>query len=129
MTGTRSPRRRAAGSRMAWSWLFRHRLATVAVLSAAILAPVAAAAPAATAALEPGAAPAGTQAAAVTPSAATSSLFDVTLGADGSCSPAYLCTGETGYDGPTGWSAPDSIAAFVDIWDCNDGVNQDWTLP
>jgi hypothetical protein len=44
--------------------------------------------------------------------ARTSSLFDVTSGADGSCSPAYLCTGETGYDGPTGWGTPDGTAAF-----------------
>jgi putative Ig domain-containing protein len=42
----------------------------------------------------------------------TSNLFDVTTGADGSCSPAYLCTGETGYDGPTGWGTPNGIAAF-----------------
>ncbi len=43
----------------------------------------------------------------------TSSLFDVTSGADGSCSPAYLCTGETGYDGPTGWGTPDGVTAFT----------------
>ena len=42
----------------------------------------------------------------------TSSLFDVTSGADGSCSPAYLCTGEVGYDGPTGWGTPDGTTAF-----------------
>jgi hypothetical protein len=42
----------------------------------------------------------------------TSNLFDVTSGADGSCSPAYLCTGEAGYDGPTGWGTPNGIAAF-----------------
>ena len=42
----------------------------------------------------------------------TSSLFDVTSGADGSCSPAYLCTGEAGYDGPTGWGTPDGTTAF-----------------
>jgi hypothetical protein len=73
MTGTRSPRRSAAGSRMAWSWLSRRRLAAVAVVGAAVLAPVAAAAPAATAAPKPGAAaPAGAQGSAVTPSAATS---------------------------------------------------------
>ena len=39
-------------------------------------------------------------------------LFDVTSGSDGSCSPAYLCTGEVGYDGPTGWGTPDGVAAF-----------------
>lgn len=43
----------------------------------------------------------------------TSSLFDVTSGANGSCSPAYLCTGETGYDGPTGWGTPDGVTAFT----------------
>jgi hypothetical protein len=32
--------------------------------------------------------------------------------ADGSCSPAYLCTGEVGYDGPTGWGTPDGVTAF-----------------
>jgi subtilase family serine protease len=71
MTGTRSPRSRAAGSRMAWSWLFRHRLAAVAVVSAAILAPVAAAAPAVSAAT---AAPAraATQSASAAPGAAAS---------------------------------------------------------
>jgi hypothetical protein len=42
----------------------------------------------------------------------TGSLFDVTSGADGTCSPAYLCTGEVGYDGPTGWGTPDGVTAF-----------------
>ena len=42
----------------------------------------------------------------------TSNLFDVTSGADGSCSPAYLCAGEVGYDGPTGWGTPDGTTAF-----------------
>ena len=39
-------------------------------------------------------------------------LYDITTGADGSCSPAYLCTGETGYDGPTGWGTPNGIGAY-----------------
>jgi subtilase family serine protease len=43
----------------------------------------------------------------------TSSLFDVTTGSLGSCSPAYLCTAETGFDGPTGWGTPDGTAAFT----------------
>lgn len=43
----------------------------------------------------------------------TGNLFDVTSGADGSCSPAYLCTGEAGYDGPTGWGTPNGVAAFT----------------
>jgi subtilase family serine protease len=60
---------------------------------------------------------AGTPAAGTYPSSYiyrhTSSLFDVTSGADGSCSPAYLCTGETGYDGPTGWGTPNGLTAFT----------------
>jgi len=59
---------------------------------------------------------AGTPAAGTYPSSYiykhTSNLFDVTSGADGSCSPAYLCTGEVGYDGPTGWGTPDGTTAF-----------------
>jgi hypothetical protein len=39
-------------------------------------------------------------------------INDVTSGADGSCSSAYLCTAETGYDGPTGWGTPAGVAAF-----------------
>ncbi|MEZ0067285.1 subtilase family serine protease [Streptacidiphilus sp. MAP12-20] len=42
----------------------------------------------------------------------TSSLNDVTSGNNGSCSPAYLCTAEVGYDGPTGWGTPNGVAAF-----------------
>jgi subtilase family serine protease len=39
-------------------------------------------------------------------------LNDVTSGANGSCSPAYLCTARSGYDGPTGLGTPNGIAAF-----------------
>ena len=39
-------------------------------------------------------------------------LNDVTSGSNGSCSPAYLCTGEVGYDGPTGLGTPNGVAAF-----------------
>jgi hypothetical protein len=39
--------------------------------------------------------------------AGTNSVFDVTSGSDGTCSPAYLCNGEVGYDGPTGNGTPD----------------------
>jgi hypothetical protein len=42
----------------------------------------------------------------------TGSLFDVTTGADGSCTTAYLCHGEVGYDGPTGWGTPNGVTAF-----------------
>lgn len=43
----------------------------------------------------------------------TSSLWDVTSGSTASCSPAYLCTAEVGYDGPTGLGTPDGLAAFT----------------
>jgi subtilase family serine protease len=43
----------------------------------------------------------------------TSNFFDVTVGNDGSCSPAYLCTAETGYDGPTGIGTPDGVGGLV----------------
>jgi subtilase family serine protease len=46
------------------------------------------------------------------PYAHTSGLFDITSGSNGSCSPAYLCTAGTGYDGPTGLGTPDGISAF-----------------
>ncbi|HEY1238268.1 MAG TPA: S53 family peptidase [Solirubrobacterales bacterium] len=42
----------------------------------------------------------------------TSSLFDVTSGSNGSCSPAYLCTSGAGYDGPTGLGTPQGTGAF-----------------
>jgi subtilase family serine protease len=41
-----------------------------------------------------------------------SSLFDVTSGSNGSCGSSYLCTGKTGYDGPTGNGTPNGAAAF-----------------
>ena len=40
-------------------------------------------------------------------------LRDVTSGYNGSCSPDYLCTAETGYDGPTGLGTPLGTAAFT----------------
>ena len=42
----------------------------------------------------------------------SSSFFDVTSGSNGSCGGSYLCTGKTGYDGPTGLGTPDGVAAF-----------------
>jgi len=41
------------------------------------------------------------------------SINDITTGSNGSCSPAYLCTGTTGYDGPTGWGTPEGVCAFT----------------
>jgi hypothetical protein len=43
----------------------------------------------------------------------TASLYDVTSGSNGTCSPTYLCTAGTGYDGPTGWGTPDGVTAFT----------------
>ena len=43
----------------------------------------------------------------------SSDFYDVTSGKLGSCSPAYLCTAETGYDGPTGLGTPNGIAGFT----------------
>jgi subtilase family serine protease len=40
-------------------------------------------------------------------------LYDVTSGSNGTCSPAYLCTAEVGYDGPTGLGTPDGVGAFT----------------
>lgn len=41
-----------------------------------------------------------------------SSLFDVTSGSNGSCSPALWCHGEKGWDGPTGLGTPNGVGAF-----------------
>jgi hypothetical protein len=46
------------------------------------------------------------------PYAHTGSLNDVTSGSNGSCSPSYLCTATTGYDGPTGLGTPNGTTAF-----------------
>ncbi|WP_369223031.1 putative Ig domain-containing protein [Streptomyces sp. R39] len=43
----------------------------------------------------------------------TGNLYDVTSGNNGSCSTAYFCTAETGYDGPTGWGTPNGTTAFA----------------
>ncbi len=40
-------------------------------------------------------------------------LYDVTSGSNGSCTPAYLCTAQSGYDGPTGLGTPDGTGAFA----------------
>jgi subtilase family serine protease len=42
----------------------------------------------------------------------TSSLFDVTSGSNGNCGGSYLCTGVTGYDGPTGNGTPRGTGGF-----------------
>lgn len=42
----------------------------------------------------------------------TSGLFDVTAGTNGTCSSAYLCTAEAGFDGPTGLGTPNGVSGF-----------------
>jgi hypothetical protein len=58
------------------------------------------------------ASPPSGQAAASTLYAHPGNLNDVTSGSDGSCSPSYLCTAGSGYDGPTGLGTPNGLAAF-----------------
>ncbi|HVV91767.1 MAG TPA: S8 family serine peptidase [Solirubrobacterales bacterium] len=44
-------------------------------------------------------------------------LFDLATGSDGSCTPptedAYWCTAAAGFDGPTGWGAPDGPLSLL----------------
>ncbi len=40
------------------------------------------------------------------------SLFDVTSGSNGSCSPTQLCHARSGWDGPTGLGTPNGTGAF-----------------
>ena len=47
------------------------------------------------------------------PYARTDALNDVTSGSNGSCGGSYLCTGEPGYDGPSGLGTPSGTAAFA----------------
>jgi len=42
----------------------------------------------------------------------TGSFRDITSGSNGSCGNTYLCTGETGYDGPTGLGTPNTAGGF-----------------
>ncbi len=42
----------------------------------------------------------------------STSLFDVTSGSNGRCSPTQLCTARVGWDGPTGLGTPNGTGAF-----------------
>jgi subtilase family serine protease len=42
----------------------------------------------------------------------TAHLNDVTSGSTSTCTPAYLCTAEVGFDGPTGLGTPNGTGAF-----------------
>jgi cell division septation protein DedD len=44
--------------------------------------------------------------------ASQASLNDVNAGSTGTCSTAYFCTGEIGYDGPAGNGTPNGLGAF-----------------
>ncbi|HEX7740329.1 MAG TPA: S53 family peptidase [Marmoricola sp.] len=46
------------------------------------------------------------------PYAHSGSLFDVTSGSNGSCSPAQWCTARSGWDGPTGLGTPNGTGGF-----------------
>jgi hypothetical protein len=46
------------------------------------------------------------------PYAHTSLINDITTGSTGTCTPVYLCTAGTGYDGPTGLGTPATAAAL-----------------
>jgi subtilase family serine protease len=43
---------------------------------------------------------------------AKSGLNDISAGNNGSCSPGYLCSAGTGYDGPSGAGSPIGLSAF-----------------
>ncbi|MCX4530836.1 carboxypeptidase regulatory-like domain-containing protein [Streptomyces sp. NBC_00841] len=47
------------------------------------------------------------------PYAKPSALNDVTSGSNGACGGSYLCSGRSGYDGPTGLGTPNGVAAFA----------------
>lgn len=42
----------------------------------------------------------------------TGSLHDITSGTNGSCSPSYLCTAGSGWDGPSGNGTPNGVGGF-----------------
>jgi hypothetical protein len=43
----------------------------------------------------------------------SSGLFDITSGANGTCTPKVLCTAGRGWDGPTGLGTPDGVSAYA----------------
>lgn len=46
------------------------------------------------------------------PYAHTTDFYDITKGSEGTCTPAYFCNAEPGYDGPTGIGTPDGDGGF-----------------
>jgi subtilase family serine protease len=77
------------------------------------------------------------------PYAGKSFLNDIAKGTNGTCSPAYLCTGVVGYDGPTGLGTPNGTTAFapssgasvpgqstlVAVTSTTSGVDLSWNAP
>lgn len=49
---------------------------------------------------------------------------DVTVGSNGVCSPAVLCTAGPGWDGPTGLGTPNGIGGFKN----SNGIDPPWTI-
>lgn len=45
-------------------------------------------------------------------SAGSPNIFDVTSGSNGTCTPSYLCSAGSGYDGPTGLGAPIGLGSL-----------------
>jgi hypothetical protein len=42
----------------------------------------------------------------------SANFYDVSGGSNGSCSPSWICTAWTGYDGPTGLGTPNGTGGF-----------------
>jgi subtilase family serine protease len=42
----------------------------------------------------------------------SANFYDVTSGSNGSCSPSWICTARSGYDGPTGVGSPNGTGGF-----------------
>jgi hypothetical protein len=56
--------------------------------------------------------PTYTVAASAAYSAPAGDLYDITKGAEGTCTPSYFCQAGPGYDGPTGLGTPNGFGAF-----------------
>ena len=56
--------------------------------------------------------PAGKIESSVMYASAASNLHDILSGSNGSCSTLYLCTAQSGFDGPTGLGSPNGVGAF-----------------
>jgi len=57
------------------------------------------------------------------------SLNDVVTGSNGVCSPAYFCTAQVGYDGPTGLGTPNGVTGLLRALGFSSGVRHHASLP